>query len=148
MKLTEKMSYLQGMLDGLDIDTSTKEGKLLVQMTEVMHEMVMCVDDSQTQVTSLQSFAISLILIWEKWKRIFTTQMIVIAAIEDDYDDFGFVSDELYEVCCPNCGETVILDESMIEEGSIDCPECGLNLEFDYFDDTEVSDLSDDSNEE
>ena len=36
----------------------------------------------------------------------------------------------------------------MIEEGSIDCPECGLNLEFDYFDDTEVSDLSDDSNEE
>ena len=48
MKLTEKMSYLQGMLDGLDIDTSTKEGKLLVQMTEVMHEMVMCVDDLQT----------------------------------------------------------------------------------------------------
>ena len=53
MKLTEKMSYLQGMLDGLDIDTSTKEGKLLVQMTEVMHEMVMCVDDLQTQVDEL-----------------------------------------------------------------------------------------------
>lgn len=67
---------------------------------------------------------------------------------EDDYDDFDFDSDELYEVCCPNCGETVILDESMIEEGSIDCPECGLNLEFDYFDDTEVSDLSVNSNEE
>ena len=75
MKLTEKMSYLQGMLDGLDIDTSTKEGKLLVQMTEVMHEMVMCVDDLQTQVDELTE-------IWEKWKRIFTTQMIVIAAMK------------------------------------------------------------------
>ena len=27
MKLTEKMSYLQGLLDGLQVDTSTKEGK-------------------------------------------------------------------------------------------------------------------------
>ena len=31
MKLTEKMSYLQGLLDGLEIDNSTKEGKALLQ---------------------------------------------------------------------------------------------------------------------
>jgi hypothetical protein len=149
MKLTEKMSYLQGMLDGLDIDTSTKEGKLLVQMTEVMHEMVMCVDDLQTQVDELTELCDILDSdLGEMEEDFYDTDDCDCCNEDDDYDDFDFDSDELYEVCCPNCGETVILDESMIEEGSIDCPECGLNLEFDYFDDTEVSDFSDDSNEE
>ena len=41
MKLTEKMSYLQGLIDGLEIDSSTKEGKALIQMSEVMSELVL-----------------------------------------------------------------------------------------------------------
>lgn len=49
-----------------------------------------------------------------------------------------FDNDELYEVCCPECGDTVILDEYMLEEGSIDCPNCGSCLEFD-FDDIELA---------
>jgi hypothetical protein len=53
MKLTEKMSYLQGLIDGLEIDTSTKEGKALIQMSEVMSEMVMYVEDLQSQVDEL-----------------------------------------------------------------------------------------------
>ena len=53
MKLTEKMSYLQGLLDGLEVDTSTKEGKALVQMSDVMQEMVMYVEDLQAQVDEL-----------------------------------------------------------------------------------------------
>ena len=38
----------------------------------------------------------------------------------------------------PECGDTVILDEYMLEEGSIDCPNCGSCLEFD-FDDIELA---------
>ena len=30
MKLTEKMSYLKGLLDGMEIDTTTNEGKALL----------------------------------------------------------------------------------------------------------------------
>ena len=53
MKLTEKMSYLQGLLDGLEIDTTTKEGKLLNQMAELMQFMVESIDDLQSQVDEL-----------------------------------------------------------------------------------------------
>ncbi|MCD7891702.1 MAG: hypothetical protein LUG26_08195 [Ruminococcus sp.] len=53
MKLTEKMSYVQGLIDGLDIDKSTKEGKALLAMADVMHEMVMYVEDLQAQVDEL-----------------------------------------------------------------------------------------------
>ena len=53
MKLTEKMSYLQGLLDGLEIDKSTKEGKALIQMSDVLSELVMYVEDLQNQVDEL-----------------------------------------------------------------------------------------------
>ncbi|MGN0612369.1 MAG: CD1247 N-terminal domain-containing protein [Porcipelethomonas sp.] len=141
MNLSEKMSYLQGLLDGLDIDTSTKEGKLLVQMTEVMSEMVESVDDLQSQVDELTELC-----------DILDADL---GELEEDYydlddecdcdccdDDYDFdEDDELYEVCCPVCGETVVLDEDMLEEGFIECPNCGESLEFDYFgDDTEEAD--------
>ena len=53
MKLTEKMSYLQGLLDGLEIDNSTKEGKALLQMSDVMSDLVAYVEDLQSQVDEL-----------------------------------------------------------------------------------------------
>jgi len=142
MKLTEKMSYLQGLLDGLDIDTSTKEGRLLVQMTEIMHEMVESVDDLQTQVDELTELCDILDSdLGEMEEDFYDIDDCDCGCCDedDDYDDFDIDSDELYEVCCPNCGETVILDEYMLEEGSIDCPKCGLSLEFDYFDDVELA---------
>ena len=132
MKLTEKMSYLKGLLDGLEIDTTTKEGKLLIQMTEVMQEMVNCVEDVEEDLYDFDDCDCD-------------------DCCDDDdcdCDDYDLDDDELYEVCCPSCGETVILDEYMLEEGSIDCPNCGENLEFDYFDDVELADAPEDPSED
>ena len=50
MNLNEKMSYLQGLLAGLELDTTTKEGKAITKMAEVMSELVLYVDDLQSQV--------------------------------------------------------------------------------------------------
>ena len=46
---------------------------------------------------------------------------------DDDEDD-----DELYEVVCPCCGDTICLNEGMLEEGSMNCPGCNELLEFDF----------------
>lgn len=144
MKLTEKMSYLQGLLDGLDLDKSTKEGKALVQMSEVMHELVLYVEDLQSQVDELTELC-----------DILDEDL---GAVEDDFydeedfdddddddeeddewddddfDDEDFDDDELYEVTCPGCGDTILLDEGMLEEGSLNCPNCNELLEFDLDD--------------
>ena len=40
----------------------------------------------------------------------------------------------LYEVTCPGCGDTILLDEGMLEEGSLNCPNCNELLEFDLDD--------------
>ena len=53
---------------------------------------------------------------------------------EDDYedeDDFDFGDEVIYEVKCPVCNAVINLDEEMLEAGSIECPDCGEELEFD-----------------
>lgn len=150
MNLSEKMSYLQGLLDGLEIDTSTKEGKLLVQITEVMSEMVESVDDLQSQVDELTELCDILDEDLGGLEEVFYDFDCDCCDDDDDDDDYEYdfdEDDELYEVCCPVCGETVILDESMLDEGSIECPCCGENLEFDYFDDDDFADSSEEDDE-
>ena len=53
MKLTEKIAYMKGLLDGMELDSSTKEGKAILQMAEVMEEMGVYIDDLQSQVDEL-----------------------------------------------------------------------------------------------
>ena len=62
---------------------------------------------------------------------------------EEDYDDIYddedddeelFDDDDLYEVICPTCGDTICLNSAMIEDGSINCPNCNELLEFDLDD--------------
>ena len=133
MKLTEKMSYLQGLLDGLDIDNSTKEGKALVQMADVMNELVAYVEDLQSQVDELTELCD--ILDQDLGQ--------VEDDIYDDDEDYDFdEDDELYEITCPSCGDTILIDEGMIEEGSINCPNCDELLEFDC-DDLTIEDFED-----
>lgn len=141
MNLNEKMSYLQGLLDGLEIDTTTKEGKLLVQMTEVMQQMVESVDELQAQVDELTELCDILdedlgeveqeVYGFDDYEDDCDCEC---CDDDDDYDDYDYDDDdELYEVSCPKCGDTIILDEAMLDEGSIECPCCGENLEFDFF---------------
>ena len=56
---------------------------------------------------------------------------------DNDMDDDDFEEDdeedgeEMYEIECPACHETIYLQESVILEGAVDCPNCGEPLEFD-----------------
>ncbi|MBO5319619.1 MAG: hypothetical protein J6B01_07450 [Ruminococcus sp.] len=165
MNLNEKMSYLQGLLAGLELDTSTKEGKAITQMAEVMSELVLYVDDLQSQVNELTELC-----------DILDQDL---GSVEDDfYDDDEFEcsgdcdscdeddwrdeddddfdefdddedDDELYEITCPSCGDTILLDEGMLEEGSINCPNCNELLEFDYDDLSieEIEELNDEDSD-
>lgn len=38
----------------------------------------------------------------------------------------------MYEVTCPNCNNTITIDEEILNLGSIQCPSCGGTLEFDF----------------
>lgn len=132
MKLTEKMSYLQGLIAGLEIDNSTKEGKVLLQMAEVMNEVVAYVEDLQGQVDELTELCEAIDEDLGNVEDDIYEFDSLDDEDDDDFDDDDFDDDELYEVQCPTCGDTILLDDGMLEEGSINCPNCDECLEFDF----------------
>ncbi len=156
MKLTEKIAYMKGLLDGMELDGSTKEGKAILQMAEVMEEMSVYIDDLQSQVDELTELCDLL----DKDLGEVETDLYcdddddfdddddeddededfeigrVLPADDDDYayedDDEEEFEEVQYVVNCPSCDETVSLSERQLEEGSMVCPHCGELLEFNY----------------
>ena len=53
----------------------------------------------------------------------------------EDEDEPAF-----YEVTCPKCGNTITIDEDVLDLGAIDCPNCGEELEFDGIEEDEDED--------
>ena len=132
MTVIEKVAYLRGLADGLKLTDTTAEGKVLLNVIEVLDDLALSVTDLEDAVEELGE---------------------VVDAIDDDlqdvedalYDEDDEDDDEdyfddydedepLYEVQCPTCGDTICVDESMLCEGEIDCPNCGEKLEFDLDD--------------
>ncbi len=173
MKLTEKMSYLQGLLDGLDIDADTKEGKALLSMSEVMSELVMYVEDLQSQVDELTELCDILDEdLGSVEEDLYGDDDLSCGDCDDCYDDDDFDEDfeeyedefgddddddfgdddELYEITCPSCGDSILITDVMLEEGSINCPNCNELLEFDFdnmtFEELEGSDEAEEAKED
>ena len=49
MTVMERVAYLKGLYEGLDIDTDKKEGKLLAGMLSAMEELAEAVTDLKQQ---------------------------------------------------------------------------------------------------
>ena len=123
MELTEKVAYLKGLIEGLGIDDTTKEGKVFVAMLDILDDMALSLSDVEDGM-DLITYQIELI---DE-----DPEDLMEAVYEDDDDDDDDDFDgELYEVTCPQCGDTVCVDEDMLDEGEISCPGCGEALEFD-----------------
>ena len=112
-QLNEKIAYLAGLAEGLDIDTSTKEGKLLKAIVEAMGEISDEIVGLQSDVADLEEL------------------------VDEIDEDLGSVEedDDYFEITCPNCDEKIYLDGEMLTtEESITCPNCNepIELEFDF----------------
>ena len=132
MNLTDKMAYLCGMVDGMELDlTSSKEGKVLGKILDVMQEMTAYIVDLQTQVDELTDTCDLLD------QDLGDLEDIVFDEDDDEdddeYDDY-YDEDEddevQYETVCPTCKNTIVLSESILDKGAMPCPCCGQKLEF------------------
>ncbi len=135
MTVTERVSYLKGLAEGLDIDATTKEGKLLNAIIQTLDDLAFEVSDMQEVIGELGE---QVDMIDEDLDVLEE----IVYEDEDDDDDCDCDCDcddgcdccdgDLYEVVCPACGDSIYLDEDMVDDGEIDCPNCGEHLEFDF----------------
>lgn len=116
--LTEKMAYIRGLAEGLDIDATTKEGKLLLAIVDALSDMA----DEVYEVEDLQD----------------EIQLQLDEVDEDlaELEDFIYGEDEEdeFSVECPSCGDLIYLDAETLEscEDSIVCPSCNEKIEIEY----------------
>ena len=126
MTISEKISYIKGLAEGLALDTETKEGKVLAAIIDLLEDMVDdidAIDEACAEIgEQLDAVDEDLALIEDEFY----------ADEEDDDEDEYYDDEEVYEVECPNCNDIIYLDESMLEEEEMICPGCGTRLEFEF----------------
>ncbi len=139
MTISEKVAYLKGLAEGLNIDTEkSKEGKLISVMIGILEEIGMSIEDLEENAEALgeEIDAIS--------DDLSDVEKAVFEDEDEDDDDCCCDDDDFFEVECPNCGETLMIDESVLEEGVIQCPGCKQKFALDLSDDCCCGDEDDD----
>ena len=132
MTLTEKVAYLKGLAEGLNLDKDAKETKLFEAMFDILEDMALTVNDIDEDLAAVEELVDCIDEDLDELEDIIYDDDCDCdcgCGCDDDFDcDCG---DELYEVECPSCGEAIYLDESMFDEEYIECPECAEKLELD-----------------
>ena len=154
MELKEKAAYLKGLVEGLGIDESTKEGKVIKAMSELLCEMAQAVDSIDEDVTQAYDQINDLSEELEDLEADLyedddadeeedaeSADDTEDEDDEDDEDDNADVASEpYYEVACPACGETVYVSEDDLDAGEAICPSCKVAFEVALADDEEEQD--------
>ncbi|MBR7071152.1 MAG: hypothetical protein IKI29_03195 [Clostridia bacterium] len=131
MDIAEKVAYLKGLTEGLDLDAESKEGKLFAAIIDVLDEMAIEIEDIETACDDMsdQIDAVD--------EDLAAVEEILYDEDEEDDDCCDCCDcddDAVYEIECPECHDIIYLDDEMIEDGSILCPNCKTELEFDFDD--------------
>ncbi len=150
MTVSEKAAYIKGLMEGMSLDTSNGEGKILAAMADLLEDLSLTVLDIEDEATTLRDY------------------------IEEIDEDLGAVEEELYccdddcdccdcddddcdccdcddddcdccdcceclELECPACGEPVYIDEDDVDDiDELECPSCGQVLNV-----VEIGDVED-----
>ena len=140
MEITEKVAYLKGLLEGMELDTEKKEGKLIAAIIDVLDDIALELEDMKDYADELGD---GLDAVSDDLEDV---EDIVFGEDEDDEDDFeDEVDEDCYATTCPTCEETIYFDESILEDGEVICPNCGEKLEFDM---SSLEDEADEGDEE
>ena len=129
--ISNQISYLRGLVEGLDIDTTSKEGKVFEAILDALDEINDTIDD-------LYDYQDEIAVVVDMFDD-------ELAEIEEEFidccdedcdccDDCDFDDDiEYYEIECPNCHDVICIDEDCFEDDDeIVCPNCNEPIEINF----------------
>jgi len=111
--IKEKVAYLQGLTRGLDVTDYSSEGKLLLNVVDVLQDMaeeIHCVHVAQEDLENFME------------------------AIDEDLSELedevyeGVYNADTVEVECPACHELIAFESNLLDEDNVvevTCPKCG-----------------------
>lgn len=138
--ITEKVSYIKGLADGLKLGDSP-EAQLIKVIVDVLDDIALSVCDVEDELDMIQ----------EQVDAVDESLADLEEFVFDDEDGCGCgcgcdcdcdcdcgcgCGDDdddccCFDVECPTCGETFCVDEETLLDGSVNCPNCNELLTFD-----------------
>ncbi len=143
-EIRSRVSYLQGLAEGMDIDASSPEGRVITAVLDVLGEVTQRLDDLIEAQEELAEYL-------EDVDFDLGALEDAVYADEEEEADFTVDEDDAAEVCfipeaevrkvedgvdfvaCPICGETVAAAVGEVDdevEGDLTCPTCGTEIVF------------------
>ena len=128
--LTEQAAYLKGLFDGSDLDPSSKEGKLIEALIELVGDMADEISSLEDDIAELEG------TVDEIDDDLADVEEELFGEYDEDYDD-DWDDDDEFGIECPNCGDMIYLDPSLFEdsEQTLTCPNCHEEIELEFTDD-------------
>ena len=131
MTISEKVAYLKGLAEGLNIYTDkSKEGKLITVMIDILDEIAMSIEDLEENSLALGE---EIDVLSDDLADV--EDIVFDDEDEDEDEEDEEFDDDWFEVECPSCDEVLVVDEDALEEGYIKCPNCGTEYSLDLTDD-------------
>lgn len=137
MTISEKVAYLKGLAEGLGLeDDTSKEAKVISVMIGILEEIGLTLEDMDEalEVIEEEMDAIS--------DDLAEVEDVLFEDEDEDDDDHDhhhhghddLDEDDFFETDCPNCNEVLVIDESVLLAGNIECPACKEKFSIDFSD--------------
>lgn len=131
MTISEKVAYIKGMADGMELEKETsKEAKLLKAVIDVLEEIGLSIEDLEDEVELLSE---GLDIVSEDLEEV-EEFLYDDEDYDEDEDEEYDEDDDFFEVSCPNCEEDLVIDADVLEAGFIQCPNCEEKFAIDLSD--------------
>lgn len=136
MTLSEKVAYLKGVAEGLKFDPEqSPEGKLISIMMDILEHIALNAEENDDSIQALadqlDDVSDSLAMVED---YVYSEEFPPLED-EDDEDDAeealeALEEDGFFELECPNCGDSLVVDKDVLDCGSVVCPGCGQEFEI------------------
>ena len=131
MTISEKVAYLKGLAEGLNLDVEkSKEGKLISVMIGILEEVGLSIEDLEENALALGEEI--------------DVRSADLADVESVVFDEDEADEDYFEVECPNCEEPIIIDDEALAAGEVQCPNCETRFALDLSDDGDEEETDED----
>ena len=116
MDLNARAAYIRGMMNGMEFDAASKEGKVIAAMMDLLEQMAAVVTDHDDALDQ----------VYDELETLDEDMDDLISFLDgDEGDGEDDEEDAVYEVTCPNCKTVSTVDEETLLNSELVCPNCG-----------------------
>lgn len=127
MTVSEKASYLKGLMDGMKLDKASDEGRLFAAIADLLEDLALSVSDLDEETSAMREY------IDELDTDLSEVETEVYGIDEEDsvsHDCVNCDEDEcVVSLECPACGNEICIEACELEDcEQLECPACGQLL--------------------